>query len=259
MKNIILSLILLFCLGYIFAQKASVQKISETYIPNHNSFIVKKSSGLKVIIFDPKQQNIPSGQVSAIKSLIQKQIQNKYLVQNKTLVQNQKQIQTAGNENIYLRDSTVEYNFYSSEDSVRYLKNYYIWNSNNYDTLQIAFVWDTITNNWVNNYKISSKFNAGGYDTITSSYEWDTINNVWVGAEKTSHKFNSANYDTLTINFTWDTITNTWLYENKDDNKYSGSLDTLQGFYNWDTIANQWDPNEKIITKYNGAKMEYYG
>src|SRR5271157_3450495 len=109
MKKILLSVILLCGMGLIIAQKQN--KIN---IPNHDSFILKDSSGFKQINILPKGQINTAKGVNTINKLINKQLQTGFL-------------------NLYLRDSIVQFDFSSPSDSIRYEEDIFAYNSNNVD------------------------------------------------------------------------------------------------------------------------------
>jgi hypothetical protein len=103
--------------------------------------------------------------------------------------------------------SKIEYEYDSNGNCILY--NSYRWNINTSQwvifgkgeitytggTVETEYVWDTISNQWINSYKLELNYDANGNMTLSDYYFWNDTTDMWVGSgQKNIYYYSEYNF-----------------------------------------------------------------
>ena len=123
-----------------------------------------------------------------------------------------------------------------------------------------SYIWDTITNDWVIDWRRVNTYDANGNLTEVIDYGWDSETNNWVGDERNVWAYDANGNLTERITYKWDSGTNDWVVGFRTD--YSSDANgniTEEIFYRWDSETDDWVASSRRVSKYNanGNQTEY--
>ena len=88
----------------------------------------------------------------------------------------------------------------------------YKYDANGNTTEWNNYVWDTVTNDWVNRHRSVTSYDAIGNRTEEIGYLWDTITDDWMENYRKVHTYDANGNRTEIIDYRWDRNTNDWYY-----------------------------------------------
>lgn len=136
----------------------------------------------------------------------------------------------------------------------------YIYNVNDYLSINTYYDWDNENNQWINESKFEYAYDANGNLTSKIGFEWDSENNQWGNSYKMEYNYDSNANPTFELYYEWSTANNIWILYNKYENNYDGEGNvTLRVYYDWNSSSSQWDAYAKKEYSYdiNGNLMQY--
>jgi hypothetical protein len=105
---------------------------------------------------------------------------------------------------------------------------------------------------WVHNSKHEFFYNEAGIDTLQIVTQWDTINQQWENQFKYQYLLTDEGTIIESYRYSWNENLYIWQFNNKNIFKMNdqGLADTTL-FLTWDTLQNNWIPKFKNIYSYN--------
>jgi len=126
------------------------------------------------------------------------------------------------------------------------------YDSNNHETVHIAYTWDMATSTWLADTKKETTYNASGKETVSMDYSWQSGTSTWTLTGKTEYTYDANGYLVQEIESKLNTGTS--LLENDQKSVFSNDgsgRDTLATSYTWNKGTMVWDLSGKITITYN--------
>lgn len=150
--------------------------------------------------------------------------------------------------NEFLKDTITSYQWSILNNNWFPLnKTIYTYDNNDNLTETLILIWDG--SNWINSQKSNQFFNSSNQYISGISYVWNNITNQWVNGAKDTVIYTSPN-TSLSIYYTWFPANNTWKYNTKKINVYDVNTMLLEQF-----IYQVW--NDQLSTWINQNKVQY--
>jgi hypothetical protein len=108
----------------------------------------------------------------------------------------------------------------TDDTSVGVTKNENIYDSNNNNTSNIQYYWDTEAKKWMEVYKSEFAYDSNNLLVTQIDYQQDKSAKLWITTGKTQYVFDANGNRTSKIIRSWDVLTNTWKNNSKTDYAY---------------------------------------
>ena len=118
----------------------------------------------------------------------------------------------------------------TDETSVGISKDERSYDSNNNNTSNIEYSWDTEVKKWMEVYKDEAIYDSNNLLVGDVSYHWDKSAKLWITAWETQYTFDANGNSSSKITRSWDVLTNTWKNDSKTDYTYDNNY-TIANLY----------------------------
>ncbi len=118
----------------------------------------------------------------------------------------------------------------TDDTSVGVTKNENIYDSNNNNTSNIQYYWDTEAKKWMEVYKDEAIYDSNKLLVRDVGYNWDKSAKLWITTWETQYIFDANGNSTSKITRSWDVLTNTWKNDSKNDYTYDNDY-TIANLY----------------------------
>jgi hypothetical protein len=94
-------------------------------------------------------------------------------------------------------------------------KNEYSYDVKGNNNSEMAFLWNSQSNEWEGNSKVNYAYDDNGNKTLISTYYWNLTQKLWVNQTKYEFSFESNGNLNTSILYYWDENSNQWINSNK--------------------------------------------
>jgi hypothetical protein len=150
-----------------------------------------------------------------------------------------------------LKDSTAEYIFISSTDSLPILKSYYGYDESGNNISSLSYDWNETEGVWEYSTRWEYAYDENSNQVLSVTYKWDEITSDWLGKGKTEHAYDEQGNHTRYIRYIWNTDSADWIRSEKSEllNSEYDSI-VLSGYSIWDTTNYSWCELARRTTYY---------
>ena len=149
-------------------------------------------------------------------------------------------LQSTAKDSIML-DSIFAYSFSSLTDSMLGVKWYVIYNNSGKELSEVLKVFDTVTFQWILQYKYDFFYDRYGNDTLEVEYERYPSGNELIPSNKWEFAYDNDGNIIKETGYSWDEDTKRWTPGSKDEYAYDQHANcTSFAWYIWDMDAGQW-------------------
>jgi hypothetical protein len=193
---------------------------------------------------------------------------------------------TDGNQETYLMQeldtitqqfkNTTKNEFFFDQNNRDTLNITYIWNNESYDwmnkekylnvyddegnkTLSVLFMWQNLSKQWIGQFMFQYKYDTNNNQTLNAYYTWSDVGNAWQGYYKSEYIYDENNKLLLSANYQWDIISINWIGSNKTEFDYdaNGNQNSMVNSV-WEENKNDWKYQSKLKSHYENDGTNFY-
>lgn len=125
------------------------------------------------------------------------------------------------------------------------------YNLNGKPIQEYRYIWEDITNQWINDYKNENTYDENGALVNTVSYRWNKDKSSWMYYYKMNQSFDQDGNINLFADYYYDKETRVWFGSKKRESIYENNKLVLFVESNWNEDLMQWINSQKIESTYD--------